>query len=240
MMRGYSEGLPHRMEASYRENMPVIAIAGAGPGLGAAVAKKFGAEGFAVALIARNPERLAALEQQLVAEGIVAKSYVADIRDHEALTTALESAAEDLGRIDVLQFSPVPSAEFLKPVLDTTVEDLRAAGELSILGSATAVRTVLPGMRTAGQGTILFPNGSSAVSPNGNVAGTSTAFAGESAYAAMLHDALKPEGVHVAQLIIPGGIDGPDPLFASESLAERLWELHAEPGAFRTTVGDES
>lgn len=219
--------------------MSVIAIVGAGPGLGAAVAKKFGAEGFAVALIARNRDKLAQLEQQLAAGGTTAKGYVADVRDRRALTLALDRAAEDLGPIEVLQFSPVPSAEFLKPVLDTTVEDLQAAAELSILGPATAVRAVLPGMRGTGRGTILFPNGSSAARPSGNVAGTSTAFAGESAYAAMLHEALKPEGVHVAQLIIPGGIDGGDPLFASEALADRLWRLHAQPGPFRTTVGED-
>ncbi|SJM49433.1 putative short chain dehydrogenase [Gulosibacter sp. 10] len=181
--------------------------------------------------------KLESLEQRLAAEGITAKGYVADIGDRSALAAALRSAAEDLGRIEVLQFSPVPSAPFLKPVLDTAVEDLEAAVELSILGSATAIRAVLPGMREAGRGTIILPNGSSAAVPNGDVAGTSVAFAGESAYGAMLHDALAPEGVHVAQLIIPGAIDGGDPLFASAALAERLWLLHARPGAFRITVG---
>jgi hypothetical protein len=55
----------------------------------------------------------------------------------------------------------------------------------------------------------------------------------------MLHEALAEEGIHVAQLIIPGGIDGGDPLFASDALAERLWQLHAQPGAFRVTVGED-
>lgn len=45
--------------------------------------------------------------------------------------------------------------------------------------------------------------------------GISVAIAGESAYGQMLHDALEPEGIRVAELIIPGGIDGPGPLFAS-------------------------
>ncbi|MBB3038074.1 SDR family NAD(P)-dependent oxidoreductase [Hoyosella altamirensis] len=90
--------------------MPVIAVVGAGSGLGAAVAHKFGREGFTVALIARNPAKLEALEQQLAANGITARGYVADVRDRTALDTALESAAADLGPIEVLQFSPVPSA----------------------------------------------------------------------------------------------------------------------------------
>ena len=124
-------------------------------------------------------------------------------------------------------------------MLETTVEDLRAATEFSVLGSATAVHAVLPGMQELGRGTIILPNGSSAATPNLGVAGTSVAFAGESAYGAMLHEALRPQGIHVAQLIIPGAIDGADPLFASEALADRLWNLHAQPGHFRTTVGQD-
>ena len=111
-----------------------IAIVGAGPGLGAAVARKFGREGFAVVLIAHNPTKLEALEKRLAADGVTARGYVAGVRDRAALTRALGSAAEDLGPIEVMQFSPVPGADFLKPVLETTVEDLRAAVELSILG----------------------------------------------------------------------------------------------------------
>lgn len=61
-------------------------------------------------------------------------------------------------------------------------------------------------MRAMGRGTLLLVNGGSAVRPHPEYAGTSIAFAAESAYAAMLHDALAEENVHVAQLIIPGAI----------------------------------
>lgn len=216
-----------------------IAIVGAGPGLGAAVARKFGREGFAVALIARNRTKLEALEKDLAADGVTARGYVADVRDRDALARALERAAEDLGPIEAMQFSPVPGADFLKPVLETTVEDLRAAVELSILGFSAAVGQVLPGMMERGAGTILLINGASAATPNGRVAGTSTAFAGESAYGAMLHEAATPRGVNVHQLIIPGAIGGGDPLYEPAALAERIWQLHAVPGPFRVTVGEE-
>jgi hypothetical protein len=97
----------------------------------------------------------------------------------------------------------------------------------------TCVNAVLPGMRALGRGTLLFVNGSSAVRPNGNVAGTSMAFAAESAYAAMLHDALAPENIHAAQLIIPGAIR-PDAEHSSpDVLAERLYDLHTERDGFR-------
>lgn len=219
--------------------MPTIAIVGAGPGLGAAVARRFGREGFQVALISRTQANVDQLADELGADGITARGYAADVQDNDALTAALAKAADDLGTVSVLQYSPVPRKEFLKPVTETTTDDLRAAAEFSILGSAAAVRQVLPGMRALGAGTILLPNGSSAAMPNGNVAGTSVAFAGESAYGRMLHEALAPEGIGVAQLIIPGAIGGGDPLYEPAALAERLWKLHAEPGTFRVTVGQE-
>ncbi|WP_066913370.1 SDR family NAD(P)-dependent oxidoreductase [Millisia brevis] len=220
--------------------MPVIAIVGAGPGLGAAVARTFGREGFAVALLARNPEKLAAVRKQLAESGITAETYVTDVRDDAAVAAALDHAAEDLGPIDVLQYSPVPSAELLKPVLDTTVDDLRAGAAFSILGPAAAVGQVLPSMRARGAGTILLVNGSSAVIPNGRVGGTSVVFAAESAYGRLLHGALETEGIRVRQLIIPGAIGGGDPRFDPDTLAAHLWELHTTSGSHRVTVGEDT
>ncbi|MCX5535121.1 SDR family NAD(P)-dependent oxidoreductase [Streptomyces sp. NBC_00006] len=217
--------------------MTTIAIIGAGPGLGAAVARRFGREGFSVALISRTKENVEALAAGLSAEGIEARGYTADVQDRSALAGALAAAAEDLGPIDVLQYSPVPRRDFLRPVLETTADDLGAATEFSILGPAVAVRQVLPAMTEQGRGTILLVNGGSAARPNGNVAGTSVAFAGESAYGQLLHEALAERNIHVGQLIIPGAIGGGDPLYAPEALADRLWTIHVERGPFRTTVG---
>lgn len=216
--------------------MTTIAIVGAGPGLGAAVAERFAQGGFSVALISRDPSKLAA---DLTARGVTAHGYPADVQDRDGLARALAAAAAELGPVEVLQYSPVPRREFLRPVLDTTVADLAAAVEFSILGPVTAVGQVLPGMDELGRGTILLVNGASAATPNGKVAGTSVAFAGESAYGAMLHDALKARNIHVGQLIIPGAIGGGDPLYAPEALAERLWAIHTGRDRFRTTVGAE-
>lgn len=217
--------------------MTTIAIIGAGPGLGAAVAKKFGSEGFSVALISRNQGKLDRLSASLTAAGITAKSYIADVRDRAALAHALQAASRELGPIEVLNYSPVPSGDFMRPVLETTAEELIAATEFSILGPLTAISQVLPEMGELGRGTFLLVNGSSAATPNSKVAGTSIAFAGESAYGTMLHDALKPANIHVGQLIIPGAIGGGDPLYAPGALAERLWSIHTRRGPFRTTVG---
>ena len=83
-------------------------------------------------------------------------------------------------------------------------------------------------------------NGASASAPNPKVAGTSVAFAGESAYAAMLHEVLAPEGVHVGQLIIPGAIRPGTGAFAPDALAQALWEMHRDRGVFRHTAGREA
>lgn len=172
--------------------MPTIAIIGAGPGLGIATARRFGREGFSVALVSRTQANVDRLAEPLTADGITARGYAANARDLPALRAALDTAASDLGAIEVLQYSPVPAKDFMKPVLETTAEDLIGPIEQSVYAPVAAVQHVLSGMRDLGRGTILFPNGSSAATPNGNVTGTSIAFAGESAYGQMLHDVLKP------------------------------------------------
>ena len=218
--------------------MTTIAIIGAGQGLGAAIARKFGSEGLSVALISRNQERLDSLAADLTSNGITARGYAADVRDPASLVAALEQATADLGPIEVLEYSPLPQKEFLRPLLETTVADLAGAVEFSVYGPLTAVHQILQGMRFLGRGTILFVNGGSAVRPNGTYAGTSIAFAGESAYAQMLHDTVQADNIHVGQLIIPGAIMPGDPNTDPDTLAGTLWRMHQERGDFRVYAHD--
>ncbi len=88
-------------------------------------------------------------------------------------------------------------------------------------------------MRALGRGTLLFVNGGSAVRPHPERAGTSIAFAAESAYAAMLHDALAPQNIHTAQLIVPGAIRPDSEHSSPTALAERLYLLPSERAGFR-------
>ncbi|TDN45456.1 short subunit dehydrogenase [Curtobacterium flaccumfaciens] len=214
--------------------MTTIAIVGAGKGLGLAVADRFGREGFSIALLSRNQSRLDELARSLQDHGYEAAGFATNVRDQDSLRGALERATEQLGPIEVLQYSPLPAKEYMRPVLETTADDLVGPIEFSVYGSVTAVRQVLPGMRALGHGTILFVNGGSAVRPGARVTGTSVAFAGESAYAQLLHDAVRPEQVHVGQLIIPFGIDDGQPEHSGASIADRLWAIHTERGDFRT------
>ena len=213
--------------------MSTIAIIGAGPGVGRAVARRFGREGFAAALISRNQDKVDALAGELTADGVTVRGYAADVLDAAALTSALNTAAADLGPVSVLQYSPLPARHYLRPVTETPAADILEAVRFSVLGPVTAVEAVLPGMREAGAGTLVFVNGGTSVRPRAEYAGTSIGFAGESAYVQMLHEALRPAGIRVAQLVIPGAIRGDDPERGYDAVAERIWGLHTRPGEFR-------
>jgi len=211
-----------------------MAIIGAGPGLGAAVARRFAREGFDLALIARNQARLDAVAAEIAKEGVKAQGFAADVREPRGLRSALEKAAEALGPIEVLQYSPVPRSDFMRPVLETNPEDLIGPVELSIYGPVAAVHQVLQGMRFLGRGTVLFVNGGAAVRPSPGFAGVSIAFAGESAYAQMLNETLADDGIHVGQLIVLGAIEEGHPKTGPEALADLLWKMHRDRAEFRT------
>ena len=220
--------------------MTTIAIVGAGRGLGAAVARKFGAEGYSVGLISRNQSRLDALASDLTADGVQALGVSADVRDPASLSAALEKVTETLGPIQVLQYSPLPQKDFMRPVMETRPEDMRGPIEFSIYGPIAAVHQVVPGMRflPEGGGSILFINGGSAVKPGAKVTGTSIAFAGQAAYAQLLHDELGDQGIHVAQLIIPGAIEEGHAKKDPQVLADTIWGMHTDRKEFRHYADD--
>jgi short-subunit dehydrogenase len=219
--------------------MTTIAIVGAGRQVGAAVARRFGKEGFAVGLISRHQGRLDALASELADDGVQAQGFAADVRDPDSLAAALERVTETLGPIEVLQYSPLPQKDFMRPVLETTPADVVGPVEFSIYGPIAAVHQVLPGMRFLpgdDVGTILFVNGGTAVTPRTHLAGTSIAFAGLSAYAQMLHEQLADEGIHVAQLVVGGSISPGDEDKDPAKLADHLWDLHSKRDRFRLEI----
>ncbi len=213
-----------------------IVVVGAGPNLGAAIARRFGREGLAVGLVARDERKLGTLAETLRAADVSADFEPADIRDADALSAAIGSLAERLGPVEVLSFSPLPARAFMKPILETTVDDLRGPLEFSVLGAVAAARAVLPAMLERGSGTILYTTGGAAINPYPLRAGVGVSFAGEVAYARMLHDELRDRGVHVAHTAIGGRI-APGGDHEPGEVAELLWRHHAERGPFQTRVG---
>ncbi len=213
-----------------------LVIVGAGPNLGLAVARRFGREGFAVGLISRTESRLVELAGQLRLDGITPAVAAADIRDSDALADAIRRLADELGPVEVLEYSPLPAREFMKPILETTVEDVRGPLEFSVLGAVAATQAVIGPMREAGRGTILFTTGGAAVNPYPERAGVGISFAGEVAYARMLHDAVKDGGIHVAHIAIAGRI-APGADNEPDDIAEVLWTHHVDRRVFQTRLG---
>jgi NADP-dependent 3-hydroxy acid dehydrogenase YdfG len=213
-----------------------IVIVGAGPNLGAAVARRFGREGMTVGLVARDAGKLEELANVLNEEGITADFASADIRDAEALTAAIRGLAERLGPVEVLEYSPLPAKEFMKPILETSVADLRGPLEFSVLGAVAAAAAVVGPMIEAGSGSILFTTGGAAVKPYPERAGVGVSFAGEVAYARMLHEALRDKGVHVGHTAIAGRI-APGEDHEPDDVAEVLWKHHTDKGDFQVLIG---
>ncbi len=209
--------------------MPAIAIVGAGPGLGLSIAKTFGTQGFDVALIARNPEKLASRVEQLDAAGITAAAFPADVTDRDALVGALKAAAERFGDIDVLQYSPYPGLTPVHPD-EVTVDNLRPQVEEILYGAVAATGAVLPTMLAKGAGTLLFTMGGGAIRPYPMLATANAAQAGLRNWALNLHNTLADRGVYTATIAInvligdtaPPGV----PHLPPDRIAQTYWDLY--------------
>ncbi|MET7382071.1 SDR family NAD(P)-dependent oxidoreductase [Streptomyces sp. NPDC005526] len=200
-------------------------VVGAGPGVGAAAARRFGREGHPVGLIARSAESLGTIAAGLISEGMTTAAETADVTDEQALTAALGALRDRLGPIEAVLFSPRPSLAWIKPVLGTGPSDVESALALSVVAAAAVVRTVAPDMRRRGHGTLLFTTGGAAVEPHRDRAVSGIAYAAESAYVRMLHDALADDGVHAAQVTVVGPI-GRHAGHHPDTVAQELWRLH--------------
>ena len=123
---------------------PVIVVVGAGPGLGAAVARRFGRSGHAVALVSRQEAQLKQLGTALQDEGITAGWTAVDVTDHEALHAAVTRFGEFSGRIDVLHFNPSAFRE--KDPLELTPAELLEDVGLGVGALLTALQAARPFM----------------------------------------------------------------------------------------------
>ncbi|MGW5063479.1 SDR family NAD(P)-dependent oxidoreductase [Streptomyces sp. NPDC004096] len=214
--------------------MPTIAIIGAGPGMGLAIARTFGSRGFDVALIARTKTKLDVLVKQLGGEGITAEAFSADVLDRPSLTTALEAVTARFGAIDVLEYSPAPHSPvpgFIQAApSEATVENLQPQIEYTFYGAVEAARTVLPAMREAGAGTLLFTTGGGSIDPIPMLGNINAAGGALRNWVLNLNKALAGSGVYAAHVAINVwiGDGGPEgiPTASSEDIAPLYWELY--------------
>jgi short-subunit dehydrogenase len=201
-------------------------IVGAGPGVSLAVARRFGREGFRVALIARREEALADYRGELATEGIESFVFAADAGDAQSLRRALERIATQLGPTAVLVYNVVAQAPGTPSSLDSErlVETFRA----NVVGALVASQQVIPQMRTAGAGTVLFTGGGLAINPWPEAAALAVGKAGLRNLAYSLAAELEPAGIHVATVTIAGTVQ-PGTEFDPDRIADVYWQLHSEP-----------
>ncbi|WP_393076302.1 SDR family NAD(P)-dependent oxidoreductase [Streptomyces sp. LN704] len=156
------------------------------------IARTFGTHGYGVALIARNRAKLENLAGELTAEGITAAAFPADVLDRDALTQALKDAAAHFGGIDVLEYSPVGG--FASTVLTTPSatepSHVQHEMEFQLYGAIAASQAVLPAMRKAGAGTLLFTTGAGSIDPVPQVANVNAAAAALRNWGINLHKEL--------------------------------------------------
>src|SRR5947208_8960717 len=207
------------------DTMPVIAILGAGPGMGLAIAKTFGARDYRVALLSRNPAKQERLVAELARHGILAAAFRADPRDRGSVASGFEAVKQRLGSIDVLEFSPVDRTMPLPAVTELTRENVRVSIDLYVHGAVAAVNQVLPAMLARHSGTILFTTGASSVLPVPRCGPVGAAMAWLRNWAHALHAAVAPKGVQVGHVAI-GDFVGRRPGATPDAIAPLYWELH--------------
>lgn len=182
--------------------MKTIAIFGAGPALGLSVAKRFGKEGYRVALVARRQESLDELAADL--PGVETATFVADLADRARLADTVDAINARFGHIDVAVYSPGALDLIPVDVLDTDPDTVASQLDLLLYTPITLSRLLVPGMRERGDGALLFASGTSAVEPNPRLGSASIVLAGTRNYVRNLNAALAAEGVYAGVVPIGG------------------------------------
>lgn len=214
--------------------MKTFVIVGAGTGLGLSLAKKFGSEGFRVAAISRNTEKLAVIQENLSNLNIEVKTFTADITDLEALKQSIQAIKVEFGSIDVIEFSPYAKEDSFTNILETTPESISEMSKTYLFPSIQLVNEVLPDMINKGSGSILFTTGVSTIFPLPFAGNAGIIGAGLRNYAENLYNELEDKEIIVRHLAIgtliePGTIGDPD------SIAEAWYDLYKEKGKFEET-----
>ncbi len=208
----------------------VCAVVGVGPGMGLAVARRFGQGGYRLALVARNAAKLESFVGELKQAGIEAQAFEADASDLAALRTAFDGIKAQMGDPAVLVYN---TAAF-KPgqPSELKAEDLTASFAVNVTGALVAAQQVIPAMRAKKQGTILFTGGGLALNPSPQNAALAIGKAGIRNLAYSLGAELEPDGIQVATVTIAGFVR-PGTHFDPDKIAETYWQLHSQLGGER-------
>ncbi len=212
----------------------IAVIAGVGPGLGAAIARKFADEGCNLALLSRSSAYSINLSKRLEGTGISVIPIPTDITEAGQVNDSFAKIREELGVPDIL-INHAGNAAWGN-LSELTAEAFENSWRVCTLGAFLCVKQVVPGMIEKGEGTILFSGATSAVrGRSGAIAFSSAKFAMRGLASSLARE-VGPQGIHVAHVIIDGIIDSPnlreryklsesEPLLKPDAIAETYWAL---------------
>ncbi len=204
----------------------ICVITGVGPGTGASLTRRFAAGGYRVAMLARNAERLAALEAEVPG----AKAFPCDVSDPAQVTAAAEAIRHGLGEPSVVIHNAVGGA--FGTFLDIDPEILNRNFQTNAMGLLYLARTFVPAMVEKGAGVLIATGNTSAQRGRANFAGFAPTKAAQRILAEAIARDVGPKGVHVAYVVIDAVIDVP---WAKERFGDK-------PDAFfikSTAIADE-
>jgi NAD(P)-dependent dehydrogenase (short-subunit alcohol dehydrogenase family) len=210
----------------------IALVGGAGEGLGAALGRRFEKGGLEVVLCSRT------------------RGEKADLRE-EAEVVALFDRVEKRGPVEVAVFNA--GANFRASILDTPAEMFEKVWRLGCYAGFLFGREAARRMAGRGRGTILFTGATASMRGAAQFAAFAAAKGGLRQVAQSMARELGPKNIHVAHLVIDGGIDNrrtrerwgdrlgdlpADGLLATDAIAEIYWQLHVQPRSAWTFEAD--
>ncbi len=224
------------------QQMPVALVTGVGPGTGAAIARRFAHGGYAVAMLARNRERLGVLEREIANS----HAYQCDVTDEAQLDSTIEAIRSGLGTPSVLIHNAVGGA--FGNFMEIDPEVLNRNFQVNTMALLHLARRLAPAMIEAGQGAIIASGNTSALRGKANFAGFAPTKAAQRILAESIARELGPKGIHVAYVLIDAVIDlewtrkrfadAPDDFFIKPAaIANEIWHIaHQDRSAWSFNV----
>jgi len=182
-------------------NRPVCVVVGIGPGNGAALARRFDREGYAVALLARREE----LSKQLAGELTEARAFACDVGDPASVERAFTAIREQLGAPQVVVYNA--GSGVFGGFDKVTAKDFEDAWRVNTLGAFVVAKQVVPAMEQAGKGALIFIGATASRRGTARTVAFAPAKAAQRSFAEALARQYGPKGIHVALIVIDGVID---------------------------------
>lgn len=182
---------------------PVCVVIGVGPGNGAAFARRFDRDGYALALVARSEDAARSVAKPLTE----ARSFACDVGDPAAVTRTLEEIRGALGEPKVIIYNAGPGV--FGTLDDVTVADLEMSWRVNTLGLFAVAKHLAPTMQARGGGSIVVVGATASRRGTARSTGFAQAKAAQRALAESLARQLWPKGIHVSLIVIDGVVDLP-------------------------------